>query len=94
MSGLVNLLLAYSTPAKHLQAAGKGLDPHVPHGQELWPSPAAPGAAWTRGRKVALPKGACDLVVRLPRQVQNHEHQVRLGEKQRNSCLSGLDGQD
>lgn len=79
MSGSVNLLLAYSVPAKLLQAAGKGLDPHVLHGLEPSPGSAAPGAAQTWGRKVALPEGACDLVVHLRRQVQNQEHQVRLG---------------
>lgn len=79
MSGSVNFLLAYSVPAKHMQAAGKGLDLHVLCGQEPQPGPAAPGAAQTQGRKVDLPEGACDLVVHVPKQVQNQEHWVRLG---------------
>lgn len=71
MSSSVNLLLAYSVAIKLPQAAGKGLYPRVLRGWDPWPGSAVPGAAQTWGKKVALPEGAWDLVVHLPRQVQN-----------------------
>lgn len=63
-----------------LQAAGKGLDPHIILG--VWDpqlGSVAAGAAQTRGRKVALTMAGCDLVVHRPREVQTQEHQAQNG---------------